>query len=110
MDLGGKQGEGHVQRPAQLRHTGEVHPLSPVHTAHVQGEGLHREGLGIKRPQFGQRHQQRQGILPAGHPYGHPVPGLDHVVILHTAADIAQDLVHRHLKIQKLKESIQAYR
>ena len=40
------------------------------------------DGTPVEQP------EKAVGALPAGHPYGHPVPGLDHVVILHTAADI----------------------
>ena len=109
VDFAVEQREGHVQLPAQGLHPGEVHPLSPVHMAHIQGVGLHGKGLGVELPQPGQGHQQGQGVLAPGHPHRHPVPGLDHVVVLHTAADIAQNLVHRHLKNQKSKQSIQEY-
>ena len=94
VDFGVQQGVGHIQPGAQVRHPGEVGALPAVGVAHVQSNGLHREGLGIELPQLGQGRQQRQGILSPGDPNGHPVPGLNHVVILHTAADVAQNLVH----------------
>ena len=90
VDFAVEQREGHVQLPAQGLHPGEVHPLSPVHMAHIQGVGLHGKGLGVELPQPGQGHQQGQG--------GDAVVGCDHLIVLHTAADIAQNLVHRHLK------------
>ena len=89
VDLRLQQGEGHIDGAAVLRHRGEVHPLTPVHVAHIQGEGLHGEGLGVELPQPGQGGQQGDGVLAAGHPHRHPVAGPDHVVVLHTAADVA---------------------
>ena len=92
-----EQGIGHAQFPAQLRHMGKVHPGAPVHMAHVQRERLHGEGLGVENGQPGQRHQEGEGILSPRHPHGDPVPGLDHIVVLHTPADIAQNLVHHDI-------------
>ena len=65
--------------------------------AHVQRERLHGEGLGVENGQPGQRHQEGEGILSPRHPHGDPVPGLDHIVVLHTPADIAQNLVHHDI-------------
>ena len=91
VDLGGHHGIGHVQLPAPGRHRAEVHPRDPQ----VQGDGLHGEGARIELPQPGQGGQQGQRVLAAGHPHRHAVAGLDHVVVLHTAADQGEDLVHK---------------
>ena len=93
VDLRGQKGVGDLQRLAVGRHRGEVHPLAPVHAAHVQGEGLHREGLGVKLRQLGQGGQQGEGVLSPGDPHGDPVPRLDHVVVLHAAAGIAYNSI-----------------
>ena len=93
VDLRGEEGVGDAQLLAVGRHRGEVHALAPVHMAHVQGEGLHGEGLGVKLRQLGQGGQEGEGVLAAGDPHGDPVAGLDHVVVLHTAAGVAQNSV-----------------
>ena len=93
VNLRGQEGKGHIQFPAQGLHRRKVHPLSPVHMAHVQGECLHRKGDGVELPQGRQGRQQGHGVLAAGDPHGNAVPRLDHVVILHTTADIAENFI-----------------
>ena len=74
-----------LQFPAQLRHGVKAH----ARRAGLQRDGLHLKGDGVKLPQPGQSRQGQQAVLAAGDAHGHLVPGLDHVIVLHAAADLS---------------------
>ena len=88
----GDTGIGHIQRGAVVGHRGEVHPR---HTR-LQRDGLHPEGLWIEGSQPSQGRQRQQAVLAAGDAHGHGLSGFDHVVVLHTAADQSQYVLHGH--------------
>ena len=74
-----------LQLPAQLRHGVKAH----ARRAGLQRDGLQLKGDGIEVPQPGQSRQGQQAVLAAGDAHGHLVPGLDHVIVLHAAADLS---------------------
>ena len=94
VDVALQQGIGYVQTLTIVGHRRKVHPLAPLCVAHVQGECLHCEGHGVEGLQFSQCGEQDEGVLAPGHPYGHPVTGLYHVIVGHAAADQGYDLIH----------------
>ncbi len=64
---------------------------------HIGQSDVHRdgdklEGLGVKRTEFCQRAQQNKGVLTARDPHGDAVALVDHVIIVHGAAEITDDL------------------
>ena len=98
----------HVQRRAVVGDGRKVHTRHP----RLQRDGLHLKGLGVKRPQTRQRRQRQQAVLAAGHAYRHRLPRLDHVVVLHTAADKPQYMLHTvflpvkmNLRFEKTREN-----
>ena len=94
---------GHVQLLAVVRHRREVHVRHP----RLQRDGLHLKRLGVERPQPRQRRQRQQTVLAAGHADGHRLPRLDHVVVLHTAADKPQYMLHTASLPVKIKFAFQ---
>ena len=86
----GDTGIGHIQRGAVVGHGGEIH----AGHARLQRDGLHLKGQGIERAQARQRRQRQQAVLTAGNAHGHRFTGFDHVIVLHTAADKSQYMLH----------------
>ena len=80
----------HVQLFAVIRHRLKAHARHP----RLQRDGLHLKRLGVEFPQPRQRRQRQQAVLAAGYAHGHGLSRLDHVVVLHTAPDQAQDMLH----------------
>ena len=103
VDLTIYNGIGHPQLPAVGLHRGKVHAGAAVGVAHIQGDGLHRKGHGVKFPQLGQGGEQHQGVLAPRHPNRHPVSGGYHLVILHTAAHQGEYLVHGLAPFSKVR-------
>ena len=90
VHLGGNPVEGDAQLPAVVRQRRQVHARGP----HVHRKGLHGKAPRIKLCQPGQGGQQHQGVLPPGYPHGHPLPGGDHIIVLHTPTEKTEDLLH----------------
>ena len=90
VHLGGNPVEGDAQLPAVVRQRRQVHARGP----HVHRKGLHGKAPRIKLCQPGQGGQQHQGVLPPGYPHGHPLPGGDHIIVLHTPTEKTENLLH----------------
>ena len=89
-DLGRDADVFDAQLVAQRSDGGEVH----LRVAHLERDGDDLELFGIERAQPGQRGQQRKRILAAGYADRDAVALLDHMVMVHRAADIGKHFLH----------------
>ena len=82
---------GYVQTAAELRHLVEALSRRPG----LERDGVDGKRLRIKAAQLRQRRQRQQAVLPARDAHSHRVAGVDHVIVLHTAADKPQNMLHQ---------------
>ena len=89
-DLGRNADVLDAQLVAQRPDGGKVH----LRVAHLERDRDDLELLRIERAQLCQRDQQRERVLAAGHADRDAVAVLDHMVMVHRAADVREHFLH----------------
>ena len=89
-DLGALAHVRYLQLFTQRRDRRKIHPAQ----AHVDGERLEREGLGVIPAQRSERHEQRQRILAARYADGNFIACVNHMVIVDAPAHQAHHSLH----------------
>ena len=83
---------GDFQFFAQLFDGAKVH----ARNAGINGDRHQIEPPGVEAAQVRQRRQQQHGVLAAADTDGDGIAILDHMIVLHTAADKGQNMLHQN--------------